>query len=33
VHLFGPDDRRLTTTLGELLPLAFGPDAFGPTDA
>jgi cytidine deaminase len=33
VHLFGPDDQRLTTTLGELLPLAFGPDAFGPTDA
>jgi cytidine deaminase len=31
VHLFGPDGQRLTTTLGELLPLAFGPDAFGST--
>jgi cytidine deaminase len=31
VHLCGPDGLRLTTTLGELLPLAFGPDAFGPS--
>jgi cytidine deaminase len=31
VHLFGPHGQWLTTTLGELLPLAFGPDAFGPT--
>ena len=31
VHLFGPEGQRLTTTLGELLPLAFGPDAFGST--
>jgi cytidine deaminase len=29
VHLCGPEGVRLTTTLGELLPLAFGPDAFG----
>ncbi|HUK62174.1 MAG TPA: cytidine deaminase [Dongiaceae bacterium] len=30
VHLCGPEGVRLSTTLGELLPLAFGPDAFGP---
>ena len=30
VHLCGPDGVRLTTTLGELLPLAFGREAFGP---
>ena len=29
VHLCGPEGDRLSTTLGELLPLAFGPDAFG----
>jgi len=29
VHLCGPEGVRLTTTLGELLPLAFGPDALG----
>ena len=29
VHLCGPEGVRLSTTLGELLPLAFGPDAFG----
>ena len=29
VHLCGPDGVRLSTTLGELLPLAFGRDAFG----
>jgi cytidine deaminase len=28
VHLCGPEGLRLTTTLGELLPLAFGPGAF-----
>jgi cytidine deaminase len=32
VHLCGPDGVRLTTTLGELLPLAFGPAAFGPAE-
>jgi cytidine deaminase len=32
VHLCGPDGVRLTTTLGELLPLAFGREAFGPGD-
>jgi cytidine deaminase len=26
VHLCGPDGVRLTTTIGALLPLAFGPD-------
>ncbi len=26
IHLCGPDGVRVTTTLGELLPLAFGPD-------
>jgi cytidine deaminase len=29
VHLCGPEGVRLTTTLGELLPLAFGPGALG----
>jgi cytidine deaminase len=29
VHLCGPQGVQLTTTLGELLPLAFGPDALG----
>jgi cytidine deaminase len=29
VHLCGPEGVRLSSTLGELLPLAFGPDAFG----
>ena len=29
VHLCGPEGVRLTTTLGELLPLAFGPDTLG----
>jgi cytidine deaminase len=29
VHLCGPDGLRTTTTLGELLPLAFGPGALG----
>jgi cytidine deaminase len=29
IHLCGPDGVRLTTTLGELLPLAFGPDTLG----
>jgi cytidine deaminase len=29
VHLCGPEGVRLTTTLGDLLPLAFGPDALG----
>ena len=29
VHLCGPDGVRRTLTLDELLPLAFGPDAFG----
>jgi len=28
VHLCGPEGLRLTTTLGELLPMAFGPGAF-----
>ena len=32
VHLCGPEGVRLTTTLGELLPLAFGPSAFERTD-
>ena len=32
VHLCGPDGVRLTTTLGELLPLAFGPGAFEQSD-
>jgi len=29
IHLCGPDGVRLSTTLGELLPLAFGPDTLG----
>ena len=29
IHLCGPEGVRLSVTLGELLPLAFGPDAFG----
>jgi cytidine deaminase len=32
IHLCGPEGVRLTTTLGELLPLAFGPGAFERTD-
>jgi cytidine deaminase len=32
VHLCGPEGVRATTTLGELLPLAFGPRAFGHPD-
>jgi cytidine deaminase len=29
VHLCGPEGVRLTTTLDELLPRSFGPEAFG----
>jgi cytidine deaminase len=29
VHLCGPEGVRLSTTLGALLPLAFGPDTLG----
>jgi cytidine deaminase len=29
VHLCGPEGVRRTATLGELLPLAFGPEALG----
>jgi cytidine deaminase len=29
IHLCGPDGLRLTTTLGDLLPMAFGRDALG----
>ncbi|PYM59728.1 MAG: cytidine deaminase [Candidatus Rokuibacteriota bacterium] len=29
IHLCGPAGVRVTTTLGELLPLAFGPDTLG----
>jgi cytidine deaminase len=29
VHMAGPEGVRLTRTLAELLPLAFGPDALG----
>jgi cytidine deaminase len=29
VHLCGPEGVRASTTLGELLPLAFGPDTLG----
>ena len=29
VYMAGPEGVRLTRTLGELLPLAFGPDALG----
>jgi cytidine deaminase len=32
VHLCGPEGVRITTTLGELLPLAFGPGALGHPD-
>jgi cytidine deaminase len=32
VHLCGPEGVRATTTLGELLPLAFGPRALGHPD-
>jgi cytidine deaminase len=31
VHLCGPEGLRRTVTLGELLPLAFGPDTLGPS--
>lgn len=31
VHLAGPEGVRVTATLGELLPLAFGRDTLGPT--
>jgi cytidine deaminase len=30
IHLCGPEGVRVTTTLGELLPLAFGPETLGP---
>jgi len=30
VHLAGPEGVRVTATLGELLPLAFGPDTLPP---
>ena len=30
IHLCGPEGVRVTTTLGELLPLAFGPDTLSP---
>jgi cytidine deaminase len=30
IHLCGPEGVRATVTLGELLPLAFGPDTLGP---
>jgi cytidine deaminase len=30
VHMCGPEGVRLTLTLGELLPLAFGPATLGP---
>jgi len=33
IHLCGPEGVRVTTTLGELLPLAFGPDTLGPPGA
>jgi cytidine deaminase len=32
VHLCGPEGVRATTTLGELLPLAFGPGTLGHPD-
>jgi cytidine deaminase len=32
VHLCGPEGVRITTTLGELLPLAFGPGVLGHPD-
>jgi cytidine deaminase len=31
IHLCGPEGVRVTTTLGELLPLAFGPATLGGT--
>jgi cytidine deaminase len=31
VHLAGPEGVRVTTTLGELLPLAFGRETLGPS--
>ena len=30
VHLCGPEGVRVTTTLGALLPMAFGPDTLAP---
>ena len=33
IHLWGPQGLRLTTTLGELLPLAFDADALEPPEA
>ena len=30
VHLCGPEGVRVTTTLGALLPMAFGPDTLSP---
>jgi cytidine deaminase len=30
IHLCGPEGVRVTTTLGALLPMAFGPDALAP---
>jgi cytidine deaminase len=30
VHLAGPEGVRLSVTLGELLPFAFGPESLGP---
>jgi len=29
IHLCGPEGVRLTTTLGELLPMGFGPNSLG----
>ncbi len=29
IHLCGPEGVRITVTLGEILPLAFGPDTLG----
>jgi cytidine deaminase len=29
IHLCGPEGVRLTTTLGELLPMGFGPTSLG----
>jgi cytidine deaminase len=31
IHLAGPEGVRVSTTLGELLPLAFGPDTLPPS--
>ena len=33
IHLCGPEGVRVSTTLGELLPLAFGPPTLGPSRA